>query len=213
MLKDIFALYQTRGGFFLELLAKHIQISFTAIAIAACLGLILGIVVSGRRISAFVLGVVNACYTIPSISLLGFLIPFTGIGNKTAIIALTVYGLMPMLRNTVTGLNTVDAAVIEAAKGMGSTQGQILLKIKLPLALPVILTGFRSMVVMIIALSGVSSFIGAGGLGVAIYRGITTNNAAMTMAGSILIAGMALCLDFFIGYFGKRICKKWRLEE
>lgn len=209
---EVLALYQARKDFFVKLLFEHMQISFMAVLIAACLGLILGILVSGRRIEAFVLGLVNVCYTVPSISLLGFLIPFTGIGNKTAVIALSVYGLMPMLRNTVAGLAAVDPAVIEAAKGMGSTSLQIMLKIRLPLALPVIMTGFRSMVVMVIALSGVSSFIGAGGLGVAIYRGITTNNAAMTLAGSLLIAGMALGLDLLLGFVFKRICRKWRLE-
>lgn len=130
-----------------------------------------------------VLGAVNFIYTIPSISLLGFLIPFSGIGNATAIIALTVYGLLPMVRNTYTGITTIDPLIIEAATGMGSTRWQVLYKIKLPLALLVIMSGLRNMATMTIALAGIASFIGAGGLGVAIYRGITTNNSAMTMAG------------------------------
>ena len=137
--------------------------------------------------------------------------PFTGIGNTTAIIALTVYALLPMVRNTVTGITGISPAVIEAARGMGSTDFQILYKIKLPLALPVILTGFRNMVVMTIALTGIASFIGAGGLGVAIYRGITTSNMAMTVAGSILIALLALILDFGIGLIVKIINRKRRL--
>lgn len=115
--------------------------------------------------------------------MLGFLIPFSGVGNVTAVIALTIYALLPMVRNTHTGITGVDPAILEAATGMGSTPAQVLVKIKLPLAMPVILSGIRSMVTMTIALAGIASFIGAGGLGVAIYRGITTNNAAMTLCG------------------------------
>lgn len=112
-------------------------------------------------------------------------------------IALTIYALLPMVRNTHTGITNVDVVILEAAKGMGSTPLQILLKIKLPLAMPIILSGIRNMVTMTIALAGIASFIGAGGLGVAIYRGITTNNTAMTMVGSLLIALLALIMDFY----------------
>ena len=110
--------------------------------------------------------------------------------------------------NTHTGLTNVDPAILEAAKGMGSTRLQILFRIRLPLAMPVILSGIRSMVTMTIALAGIASFIGAGGLGVAIYRGITTNNAAMTMAGSLLIAALALVMDFLLGFAEKRLQKR-----
>ncbi len=137
--------------------------------------------------------------------MLGFLIPFSGVGNATAIIALTIYALLPMVRNTYTGITNVDPAIIEAATGMGSTRLQILLKIKLPLAMPVIMSGIRNMVTMTIALAGIASFIGAGGLGVAIYRGITTNNAAMTIIGSLMIALLALVVDFILGFIEKRM--------
>ncbi|EPZ55605.1 binding--dependent transport system inner membrane component family protein [[Clostridium] sordellii ATCC 9714] len=158
--------------------------------------------------SSFVLGLVNFIYTIPSISLLGILIPFSGIGNTTAIIALTIYGLLPMVRSTYTGIKSINPIIIEAAEGMGSTRFQILYKIKLPLAIPVIMSGLRNMVVMTIALTGIASFIGAGGLGVAIYRGITTNNEAMTIAGSILIALLALGLDTILGFVEKSLNRK-----
>lgn len=212
MIQEVFKLYAARWDFFRELIVQHIQISLTAICISAVLGLALGILVSNTpRAAPVVLGFINVAYTIPSISLLGFLIPLTGIGNKTAIVALTVYGLLPMVRNTCTGLTAVDGAVTEAARGMGSTPAQILCKIRLPLAMPMILSGLRNMVVMTIALSGISAFIGAGGLGVAIYRGITTNNAALTVAGSLLIAAVALTSDFLLGRVEKHFKKKWRL--
>ena len=134
----------------------------------------------------------------------------SGIGNITAVLALTIYALLPMVRNTYTGITNVDSAMTEAAEGMGSTRLQILTKIKIPLAAPVIMSGIRSMVTMTLALAGIASFIGAGGLGVAIYRGITTNNTAMTVAGSILIALIALLADFLLGFIEKSMQKKQR---
>ena len=117
-----------------------------------------------------------------------------------------------MVRNTYTGMTTIDKDVIEAAKGMGSTRFQILWKIKLPLAVSVILTGLRSMVVMAISVGGIASFIGAGGLGVAIYRGITIYNPAMTFAGGLLIAALALISDSLLGILEYIYKKKRRLN-
>ena len=188
-----------RREFFLTCLLEHIRISLTAVVCAGILGILAGIFISRHKKAAgIILGIINVIYTIPSISLLGFLIPFTGIGNKTAIIALTVYGLLPIVRNTYTGLTNVDASILEVAEGLGSDKRQIMLKIKFPLALPVIISGFRNMTVMIIAMGGIASFIGAGGLGVAIYRGITTYNMTLTAAGSLLIALLALFSDLLL---------------
>lgn len=199
MIKDIMFQLIDKKGFFINLLLEHLQISLISIFIATIIGLLLGILISEyEKSSKLVLGIINFIYTIPSISLLGFLIPLSGIGNTTAIIALTIYALLPMVRNTHTGITNVDKKVLEAAEGMGSTNFQILYKIKLPLAMPVILTGLRSMATMTIALAGIASFIGAGGLGVAIYRGITTNNTALTIAGSLLIAILAIVVDFIL---------------
>lgn len=164
-----------------------------------------------KKTSTLVLSITNFLYTIPSISLLGFLIPFSGIGNTTAIIALTIYALLPMIRNTYAGIDNIDKSIIESARGMGSTEFQILYKIKIPLATTVILAGFKNMVVMTIALAGIASFIGSGGLGIAVYRGITTNNQTMTIAGSLLIALLALLCDLIIGGIEKIIKRKWRL--
>ena len=206
MLTDVLNLFRNRGDFFLNLTLEHLQTSAIAILIAALLGLMIGIIISEyQHTTKFVMSIVNFVYTIPSISLLGFLIPLSGIGDTTAIIALTVYALLPMVRNTHTGLTNVDPLLLEAATGMGSTRGQILRKIKLPLAAPVIVAGLRNMAVMTISLAGIASFIGAGGLGVAIYRGITTNNKAMTVAGSLLIAMLAIIADILIGAVEKAL--------
>ena len=206
MVQNIWSLFTEKKEFFFNLLIEHIEISLLAIIIAVLLGGLIGILISEfQKAAKPALGVINFLYTIPSISMLGFLIPFSGIGNATAIIALTVYALLPMVRNTHTGITNIDRNILEAAKGMGSTELQILFKIKLPLAMPVILSGIRSMVTMTIALAGIASFIGAGGLGVAIYRGITTNNSYMTIIGSLLIAILALIFDSILSFVEKRI--------
>ena len=206
MIQEMWNLLAGRMDFFGGLLLEHLQISLLAIAIAIVVGGLAGILISEySRLAKPTLGVVNFLYTIPSISMLGFLIPFSGVGNATAVIALTVYALLPMVRNTHTGISNIDPAILEAAKGMGSTRFQVLWKIKLPLAMPVIMSGIRSMVTMTIALAGIASFIGAGGLGVAIYRGITTNNTAMTMVGSLLIALLALAVDMILGFVERRM--------
>ena len=215
MLNEVLNLFQEKSSFFINLLYQHLQISFIAVMIACIIGLVIGIIISEfNKSSKYVLAIINFVYTIPSISLLGFLIPFSGIGDNTAIIALTIYALLPMVRNTFTGIENIDDAIIEASTGMGSTRLQIIYKIKLPLALPVIMSGIRSMTTMTIALAGIASFIGAGGLGIAIYRGITTNNTAMTIIGSLLIAILALITDGILGLIEKRILsKKTKLQR
>lgn len=212
MFKNIMELYIDRYDFFLKLTLEHLRISAISILVASIIGLFLGILISEfKRSSTIVLGITNFIYTIPCISLFGFLIPFSGVGSLTAIIALTIYALLPMIRNTYAGIDGIDNSIIESAKGMGSTFFQILYKVKIPLAMPVILAGLRNVIVMTIALAGVASFIGAGGLGVAIYRGITTNNSTMTIAGSLLIALLAIIVDFLVGLIEKIIKKKRRL--
>lgn len=202
-----------RRDFFLTCLLEHIRISLTAVLCAGVLGILIGILISRHKKAAGIaLGVINVIYTIPSISLLGFLIPFTGIGNKTAIIALTVYGLLPIVRNTYTGLTNVDASVLEVAEGLGADNRQIMFGIRFPLALPMIISGFRNMVVMIIAMGGIASFIGAGGLGVAIYRGITTYNMTLTAAGSVLIALLALFSDWLLSRAEKAVKGRYGIE-
>lgn len=209
LLKEVAQTYIDRWDWFLELMGQHIVLSAIAIVLAGVIGLLIGIWIAEHdRFSGVVLGIANVFYTIPSISLLGMLIPFIGIGDKTAVAALTIYGIMPMVRNTYAGLKEVDEDIITAARGMGSTDFQIMTKIKLPLALGVIIAGVRNMVVMTISVAAIASFIGAGGLGVAIYRGITIYNTALTFGGSFLIALLALISDFLLGRLEKYIKRK-----
>lgn len=199
MIKDVLKLYTDRWEFFLELLLQHIGITLIAVSIITVLGLTIGIIMTRNEILAsIILVVTNFLYTIPSIALFGILVTISGIGNKSAIIALIIYGLLPMIRNTYVGIREVDSKIIESAVGMGTTKKQLLFRIELPLALPVIISGFRTMVIMTIALGGIASFIGAGGLGVAIYRGISTYFPEMIIAGSFLVALLAILVDWFL---------------
>jgi len=205
----IFKLYKERFDFFTELFIQHVLLSITAIIFITVIGLLLGIYITrNKKAAPIVLGITNFLYTIPSIALFGFLVAISGIGNKSALIALTVYGVLPIIRNTYVGICEVDPQIIESAVAMGSTNMQLLFKVQFPLALPVIIAGFRTMVVMTIALCGIASFIGAGGLGVAIWRGITTNYPEMTAAGSILVAMLAVVVDYFLGVLEKKIRKR-----
>ena len=199
-IKNVFSLFMERKEFFLTLFIQHMYLTFLAILIITVIGIAVGIYMTRNKVIAgFIMGTVNIIYTIPSIALFGFLVALTGVGNKSALIALCIYGLLPVIRNTYVGINEVDPFLIQAATGMGSTDRQLLLKVQIPLALPVIFAGFRTMVVMTIALGAIASFIGAGGLGVAIWRGITTNFPEMTFAGSLLVAGLAFVVDFILG--------------
>lgn len=213
MINQLIKLLTEDFKFFTNLTIEHILISLLAISIASVLGIILGIIISEyRRFSGLILGTVNILYTIPSIALLGFFITITGVGNTTALIALIIYALLPIIRSTYTGIVNINPLIIEASEGMGSTKLQQLFKVKLPLALPVLMSGIRNMVTMTIALAGIASFVGAGGLGVAIYRGITTNNSAMTFLGSLLIAILALVFDFILGLIEKRLTNRKRVK-
>lgn len=213
LIREIAEVYVERADWFAELAFQHFSLAFTAIFIAGVSGLVIGIVIAEReKLSSVVLGIINVFYTVPAISLLGMLIPFLGIGNNTAVVALTIYALMPMVRNTCTGIRAIDKDIIEAAKGMGSTWFQILYKIKLPLAMSVIIAGLRSMVVMTISVGSIAAFIGAGGLGVAVYRGISVYNEALTFAGSILIAAMAIIFDLLLGCLEKYFKRKRRMK-
>ena len=213
MINQLMKLLTEDFKFFTNLTIEHILISLLAISIASVLGIILGIIISEyRKFSGLILGTVNILYTIPSIALLGFFITITGVGNTTALIALIIYALLPIIRSTYTGIVTINPLIIEASEGMGSTKLQQLFKVKLPLALPVLMSGIRNMVTMTIALAGIASFVGAGGLGVAIYRGITTNNSAMTFLGSLLIAILALVFDFILGLIEKRLTNRKRVK-
>ncbi len=208
-LHRVVQLYADRSSFFLNLFIEHLYLTGTAVLIITVIGLTVGISITRSSAAAkVVLSLVNFLYTVPTIALFGFLVGITGIGSTSAVIALVAYGLIPIIRNTYVGIMEVDPMMVEAAVGMGSTDWQLLRQVQFPIALPVIIAGVRTMVVMTIALGGIASFIGAGGLGVAIWRGITTNYTEMTVAGSILVALMAIAADLILERTERMIRRK-----
>jgi len=200
MMNEIFKTLIERREYLYELLIQHILLSLGAILIITAIGIATGIgILHQPKLRRVILTLVNFLYTIPSIAMFGLFIPLIGIGYGNALVVLVIYGLLPMIRNTYTGLSGVDPLLLDAAKGMGSTPWQVFSRVRWPLAIPTIISGFRTMVVMTIALAGLASFIGAGGLGQAIYRGINTNNSSLILVGSIAVALLALAADLSIG--------------
>lgn len=206
MLENVFALIRDRHAWLLELTLQHLAISAVAASLTTLIGIPLGVLISKHKtLSAIVMGIVNVAYTIPSIALFGILVTISGLGNGSAIAAITLYGLLPVIRNTCTGMRNVPDLARKTAVALGAKASQLLIKIELPLAMPVIVAGFRSMIVMTIAMTGIASFIGAGGLGVAIWRGITTFNPALTLIGSLMVALLAFLSDTLLEIWEKRL--------
>ncbi len=192
----------------IELVFQHLGLVAISTAIAVVIGVPVGIWVTRRpRLETPLLGIANVLQTIPSLALFGFLIPlpFLGVGARTAIVALVVYALLPVIRNTVTGIRAVDPAVREAALGMGMTNGELLRLVELPLARGVIMAGIRVAAVIGVGVATIAAAIGAGGLGVYIFRGVATVNDTLILAGALPAAVMALLIDGFLGLLERRL--------
>ena len=187
------------------LTGEHLVLVLVSTSIAIAVGLPLGILLSRRpRLRTPVLGFANVMQTVPSLALFGFLIPLVGIGARAAIVALVLYALLPVIRNTVTGILGVDRNVREAAVAMGMTDRQILWQVELPLAASVILTGVRVAVVISVGVATIAAAVGAGGLGTYIFRGLRQYDNNLLLAGAVPAALMALGADFGLGLLEKR---------
>ncbi|MEH2073769.1 ABC transporter permease [Nostoc sp.] len=182
---------------------EHLFLVSIAIGIAILVGIPLGILITRKTyLRQPILGIANILQTIPSLALFGLLIPVPiigGIGAVPAIVALTVYSLLPIIRNTYTGITSVDPAIREAGRGMGMTDRQLLLQVEIPLAMGIILAGVRVATVIAIGIATIAAAIGAGGLGVFIFRGISVVNDQLILAGAVPAAVIALLADFGIG--------------
>jgi len=188
----------------IQALLQHIQLVFISMLIAILIGIPLGILITRKKVfKGPVLGIANILQTIPSLALLGFMIPLFGIGIKTAVAALFLYSLLPIIRNTYTGIKDVDSSILEAAKGMGMTDFQILFKVQLPLALNVIMAGIRTATVINVGTATLAAFIGAGGLGDFIFIGISRNIDALVLIGAFPAALLALVFDGLLGLLEK----------
>lgn len=188
---------------------EHLTLVVISMAIAVAIGVPVGMaLVSRPRWRSAALTLANIFQTIPSLALFGFLIPLPfigGIGMRTAIVALVLYALLPILRNTYVGLTSVDPAILEAAETMGMTERQILFRVRLPLATSVILAGIRTATVITIGVATIAAAIGAGGLGTFIFRGVAMVSDAVILAGAIPAALLALFADFLLGLLERRL--------
>ena len=193
---------------------EHLGLVALATLIAVAIGVPLGIAIArSPRLRGPILGFANILQTIPSLALFGFLIPVPllgGIGARTAIVALVVYALLPIIRNTCVGIEGVDAAVREAAIGMGMTDGELLRLVELPLAAPMILAGIRIATVVGVGVAAIAAAIGAGGLGEYIFRGVSMVNSTVILAGAVPAALLALLLDGGLHLVERRV--DWRRE-
>ena len=190
------------------LIRQHIVLVFASIAIAVVIGMPTGILLTRyRSLRSPVLGLANIMQTVPSLALFGFLIPLPfigGIGARTALVALVLYSLLPIIRNTVTGVLGVEPSVREAAVAMGMTDGQVLRQVELPLAMGVIVTGIRVATVIAVGVTTIAAAVGAGGLGVYIFRGLRQYDNNLLLSGALAAALLALVADFLLGLLEQR---------
>lgn len=193
----------------LELTMEHLWLVGWSTVFAMLIGIPIGILIAHRkRLNKPVLAGANIIQTIPSLALFGFLLPVPWLGarsDRLAILALTLYALLPIIRNTYAGICGVDAAVVEAGRGMGLTERQLLLQVELPLAISVILSGVRVAVVISVGLATIAAAIGAGGLGEFIFRGLAMVDDRVILAGAIPAAILALLADFGVGWVERRL--------
>jgi len=183
-----------------ELLGQHLYLSIISVLIAIIIGIPLGILISNEpKLSKPIIGTTNVIQAVPSLALLGFLIPFIGIGSNPAIVMVVLYSLLPIVKNTYTGLTNIDGDILEAAKGIGLTKSQTMRKVQLPLAFPMIMAGIRISAVTAVGLMTIAAFVGAGGLGYLVFSGVQTVDNNMILAGAIPACILALLIDFVVG--------------
>lgn len=191
------------------LVGEHLVLVGISVGVAVAVGVPLGIIATrDPRIERPVLGFANIVQTIPSLALFGFLIPIPligGVGARSAIVALVLYALLPIVRNTHAGIRAVDRSIVEAARGMGMTDRQLLLKVQLPLAAGVMVAGVRVATVVSVGIATIAAAIGAGGLGVYIFRGIAVLDDTIILAGAVPAALMALAADGLLGWLARRL--------
>lgn len=200
---------QSRSDLIQEAFIQHIYLSFIALAVGIAIALPLGILVARyRRFAEPVIGITAVFQTIPSLALFGLLVPLIGIGTKTALIALIIYALLPILRNTYTGISNIDESMIEAGRGMGMTKSQLLWQIEFPLALPFIMAGIRTATVLTVGIATLATFVGAGGLGDVIYRGLQSYNNSLVLAGALPVALLAILFDLLLKWIEKKATPK-----
>ena len=201
------------GADILSKTGQHIYISAVALALGIIVAVPLGMLLTrAPKISGAVIGLASVMQTIPALALLAIMIPIFGIGSTPAIVALFIYSLLPILRNTYLGLTSIDPALIDAAKGMGMNSFQRMWKVELQLALPVIMAGVRLSATYVIAWTALASYIGAGGLGHLIFNGLNLYRSDLILGGSIPVIILALVADFLLGKLEAKLTPKTTQE-
>lgn len=200
------AFLEENGEALLYKIGDHLSISMSALLLGCLIAVPLGVIVSRKqRISQIFISITSVLQTIPSLALLAMIVPFFGVGRLPAIIALCIYSLLPILRNTVLGMDGVDKNILDAAKGMGMTYWQRVFRVQLPLAFPVIMAGIRLSCIYVLAWTTLAAYIGAGGLGDYIFAGLNNFNLPMIVAGTVPVTIIALVFDQCLGWVEKRL--------
>ncbi|EFM38393.1 ABC transporter, permease protein [[Eubacterium] yurii subsp. margaretiae ATCC 43715] len=185
-------------------IGEHLFISSLAIVLGIIVAVPAGIAVTrSKKLSVILITIASILQTIPSLALLSMMVPIIGIGKLPAIIALFIYSLLPIIRNTMLGINGVNEFLVDAGKGMGMTANEIMFKIKLPLSAPVIMSGIRLSAVYVVSWTAIASYIGAGGLGDFIFSGLNTFDTKLIFLGTICVTIIAICTDFLLGKLEK----------
>ncbi|HAA3679553.1 TPA_asm: ABC transporter permease [Listeria monocytogenes] len=200
-LKQLIDYYQTNGSYVMEEFWRHFLMSAYGVIFAAIIAIPLGVYIARKkRLAGWVIQIANIIQTIPALAMLAVLMLIMGLGTNTVVLSLFLYSLLPILKNTYTGIRNVDGALLESGKAMGMTKWQVLRLIEMPLALSVIMAGIRNALVIAIGVAAIGTFVGAGGLGDIIVRGTNaTNGTAIILAGAIPTAVMAILADVLLG--------------
>jgi osmoprotectant transport system permease protein len=206
---NLWEFFTTHREEILTAIRQHLLLVGLSMAIAIAIAVPTGILIVARpRLRSLALALANVFQTIPSLALFGFLIPLPflgGIGTRTAVVALVLYALLPILRNTYVGLAGIDPAILEAAEAMGMTESQLMLRVRLPLATGFILAGIRTATVITIGIATIAAAIGAGGLGTFIFRGVAMVSNTVILAGAIPAAALALLADYLLGLLERKL--------
>ncbi|MBQ0138281.1 MAG: ABC transporter permease [Kurthia sp.] len=205
--QQFFYYFSENGSYVFIQFMRHFLISIYGVLLAAVIGIPIGIIISKyAKLSGFIITIANIIQTIPALALLAMLMLVMGLGQTTVVVAVFLYSLLPIIKNTYTGINNINHDLIDSGKGMGMTKVQVLYMIELPLSLSVMIAGIRIALVVAIGITAIGAFIGAGGLGDIIIRGTNaTDGAAIILAGAIPTALMAILVDFILGQLEKRI--------
>ncbi|MBC9788000.1 ABC transporter permease [Carnobacterium maltaromaticum] len=207
MLQQLIYYFQQNGAYVFSQFMRHFLISIYGVLFAAIIGIPLGIWIAKHyKMSGWVIGMANVIQTVPSLAMLSILMLGLGLGVNTVIVTVFLYSLLPIIKNTYTGIRSVDHNILDSGKGMGMTKFQILYMVELPLSMSVIMAGIRNALVVAIGITAIGSFIGAGGLGDIIIRGTNaTDGTAIILAGALPTAAMAIISDLFLGFLERKL--------